>query len=298
MTMKKKLMSGALAATLGISMVGLGTWAAFNDVETVDASIAAGTLKMDLAKVGGKPYAFSINNLKPGDSMTREVQFVNKGTLAIKEVLMTIEDVQFQDYAPGAGEAGDGDAWVVDRNTDKLDYLDQFEVTVFAIGTEGGGKYSKELLINPVSLKDFYLAADSLNTDKGVSGDAISAARTAVYNAIAHKNYIKGNRINVTTETNDGFEGVPVDPTDVDRMEIKVEFKDDVEKKYADGSYMQNRYQGNSANITLSFEARQWGGQEVTDSDIGDGKKGKAVDGYIKTNEKSKSEGPEVQQGS
>ncbi|MFS0783741.1 TasA family protein [Bacillus sp. 1P06AnD] len=82
--MKGQLIKGALAAVLGLSLVGGGTYAAFNDVEAVNAKVEAGTL--DLA-VSPK-VVFNISNLKPGDMMDRNFTIMNKGSLNIEKVLM------------------------------------------------------------------------------------------------------------------------------------------------------------------------------------------------------------------
>ncbi|MFS0783740.1 TasA family protein [Bacillus sp. 1P06AnD] len=84
MTIKRKIITGALSAVLGISLVGGGTWAAFNDVEQVPAKVQAGTL--DLA-VNPK-IVFDVPNLKPGDKMRRNFEITNAGTLDIEKVLM------------------------------------------------------------------------------------------------------------------------------------------------------------------------------------------------------------------
>ncbi len=44
---KKKLGLGVASAALGLALVGGGTWAAFNDIETTQATYAAGTLDLN-----------------------------------------------------------------------------------------------------------------------------------------------------------------------------------------------------------------------------------------------------------
>ncbi len=278
-----------MSAAMGLSLVAGGTYAAFNDVEDTSAAFAAGTLEMDLEQVAeGKPFTFEVVNLKPGDTMTRDIKFVNKGSLAIKEVLMAIENMQFASIGTVLGDEpqaemmfpGSGDSWFDNVNTDPLAFLDQFRVSIITLGAESGGDYQKELLgqDDNVTLKDFYLASDSLNS-KDASSSQINAARSKVYDAINHKNYIKGHRLNVTTETNNGWEGLPVDPTDPDVLRLKIEFIDDQDKDEY-GEYEQNIYQANGAMLTFSFEATQWEGQEITEDDLGE-------NGYIETNEQA-----------
>ncbi|WP_411954126.1 TasA family protein [Alkalibacillus sp. S2W] len=274
MTIKKKLAVSGIAGAMGLSLIAGGTWAAFNDVEATTGSVEAGTLKMDLSEVDG-PYTFDVTDLKPGDEMTRYIQFDNNGSLAIKDVLMTIEDVDFTDYVPEEGEAGYGDTWTEYTDYSVLDYLDQFEVEFLQVGREGdNNNYPKDVFLN-VSLKDLYLASDSLGDKVEASGD-ISDARQTVANAVEDTSRLVDNRLKVSTTANKGWEGIPLDPSDEDQMGVKVKFVENGET-YEDGTYKQNKFQGDSANIKLSFEARQWDGQEY------DG------DGYIDENERTDS---------
>ncbi|RPF54028.1 TasA family protein [Aquisalibacillus elongatus] len=308
MNLKKKIAVGSITAALGLSLVAGGTYAAFNDVENTSADFAAGTLELDLQSVDENGYEFQVLNLKPGDTMTRDIKFVNEGSLAIKEVLMAIEDVQFANLiGPEAGAEATGDldiassemdaqffsapddAWVDQVNTDPLEYLDQFRVSLITLGAESGGDYQKELLGDDdnVTLKDFYLASDSVHGDssKPANASEIADARNKVYGAIDEKNYIKGHRLNVTTETNDDWEGLPLNPYDEDVLRLKIEFIDNTEDMLVvddveTDEYWQNIFQGNAAALTFSFEATQWDGQEITDEDTDE-------NGYIETNEEA-----------
>lgn len=296
MSLKKKITMGALSATLGLSLVAGGTWAAFNDIESQASSLAAGKLNLTLAKVSAdQPFDFKISNLKPGDSMTRSIKLVNDGTLAIKDVLMSIENVEFTDYKPSAvGDAGYGetDTWGVNN---AIDYLNQFRVTVVQVGAEGGsGGFPKDIIpkTKDVRLGDFYLASgsvagDSAKTSNGATPTAISVAINKVWGSV-DQSYIDASsrRINGATVNPNEWTGLPVNPNDDDVLKISIEFvKEDA--KNDDGSYKQNKYQGDMATVHFQFEARQWGGQEVTESDIGDGKKGFKKDGYVETNERA-----------
>ena len=48
MNIKKKLTVGVMSATLGLSLVGGGTWAAFNDTATINNQFATGVLDLEL----------------------------------------------------------------------------------------------------------------------------------------------------------------------------------------------------------------------------------------------------------
>lgn len=292
MTFKKKLVMGAMSATLGLSLVAGGTWAAFNDIETQSASVAAGELNLELAKVDNKPYEFLVSNLKPGDYMERSLEFKNAGTLAIKDVLMSIELVDFQPYIPGEGEAGDGDTWATDSSIDKnsnshaLEYLDQFKVSIIKLGEpNASGTYPKDLILGDVTLKDFYLASNSVNSSKhGATNTQINAAKNKVWNNVKQGFINVGEeRLTVSTMDANGYYGIPVKPTDADKLQIKIEFVNNTTDKYEDGTYKQNKFQGDAADIKVAFEARQWGGLNVQDSDLDS-------NGKVITNEKANSE--------
>lgn len=137
MSIKKRLGLGAMSAVMGLSLIGTGTWAAFNDVERVEATVGAGTLNLELAKLKNNPIDFKVSNLKPGDTMTRNIVLKNKGSLAIRDVLMSIEHVDFTDYTPTGTQAGSGDndTWGTNK---ALQYLNQFRVSLIKVGAEGG----------------------------------------------------------------------------------------------------------------------------------------------------------------
>ncbi|MBS4192538.1 SipW-dependent-type signal peptide-containing protein [Bacillus sp. FJAT-49705] len=84
MSFKKKLGLGIAAASLGLSLVGGGTFAYFSDTEVTNNQFTAGTL--DLAV--NPEVIIDINNLKPGDWMVREFKLENKGSLDISKVLL------------------------------------------------------------------------------------------------------------------------------------------------------------------------------------------------------------------
>lgn len=286
MSFKKKMAMGALSATLGLSLVAGGTWAAFNDIENTSASVAAGELDLVVARLAeDKPYEFNVSDLKPGDYMERAFNLVNDGSLAIKDVLMSIEVVNFENYIPKEDEAGFGDTWAVDADTNVLDYLDQFKVQVFQLGEQNAaGTYPKDLLLNSVSLKDFYLASetrDSSDNKGGASAAEINQAKSNVYNALKYKTFIEDNRLIVSTMDKNRYYGIPAEDklNDLDKVLIKIEF-DKADDAYDDGTHKQNKFQGDSVDIKVALEATQWHRQEITEQDLNG-------EGYITTNEKA-----------
>jgi spore coat-associated protein N len=86
MSIKKKMGMGILAGALGVSLIGGGTWAAFNDVETTSNNFYAGTL--DLQVGAATTFNFNISNLKPGDYFTKQLVLSNGGSLNINDILV------------------------------------------------------------------------------------------------------------------------------------------------------------------------------------------------------------------
>lgn len=85
MSLKKKMGLGIMSGALGLSLIGGGTWAAFNDVETIDNTFKAGTLDL----VTNTDTLFDISNMKPGDHITKSLTLTNNGSLPIDEILLT-----------------------------------------------------------------------------------------------------------------------------------------------------------------------------------------------------------------
>lgn len=87
MGIKQKLAMGIATGALAVSMIGGGTYAYFNDVETSTNTFAAGTLDLSL-----KPETIiDVKNIKPGDWMNRDFTLKNDGTLDISKVLLKTE---------------------------------------------------------------------------------------------------------------------------------------------------------------------------------------------------------------
>ncbi|KGP74122.1 TasA family protein [Pontibacillus yanchengensis] len=82
--MKRKLAIGAITAMLGFSLVGGGTYAAFNDVESATGTYTAGELDLSV----NPNIIFDIDKLVPGDHMLRDFKITNTGNVDIEKVLM------------------------------------------------------------------------------------------------------------------------------------------------------------------------------------------------------------------
>ncbi|MFC5604732.1 TasA family protein, partial [Sporosarcina koreensis] len=87
MSLKKKLTMGIATGALAVSMIGGGTYAYFNSVETSVNTFAAGTLDLTVDPIA----IISVDNLKPGDKMLRTFKLENTGTLDMKEVILSTD---------------------------------------------------------------------------------------------------------------------------------------------------------------------------------------------------------------
>ena len=262
---KKKLGLGVASAALGLALVGGGTWAAFNDIETTQATYAAGTLDLNAKDTSAR---VNLSNLKPGDKFTKDFEFKNDGSLAIKEVLMQVGYSNFVD-----GNAKNGGKSTAE------DFLKQFKVSVLTVGVEGGNGYPKNIILDEANLYDLYNM--SAKKDK----NAYEKVKKAIEPEFLHDN----GKINVATingKTAPEYDGIPKDPYDFDKVQLVIEFVND-KTTDASGRMVQNKYQGDSVQLDFSFEATQWNGLTI------DGKKHADEKGYVKENERAHSEDKE-----
>lgn len=84
MGIKKQLGMGVMSAALGLSLVGGGTYAYFSDSETTNNTFAAGTIDLGLEPT----EVIEVDNIQPGDSMTRNFELQNNGSMLIDKVLL------------------------------------------------------------------------------------------------------------------------------------------------------------------------------------------------------------------
>jgi spore coat-associated protein N len=258
MSIKKKLGLGVASAALGISLVGGGTWAAFNDTATINNHFAAGTLDLEVGKVNAAAN-FDLGNMKPGDSVKRVFTLNNAGTLAIKEVLLNVT----------AGEFDQGDG-----TNEKLGaYLSQFEINAFNVDSENPeGKFEPRMSLvkngETLTLRDLVAGPDAYLSK--IKGDYITSSDNS-------------GRINlaplVVPAGKEALRGIPVSPADMDSVMFVIKFKEDdtrVGGKY--GEFVQNKYQGNSADFFFNLEATQWDGRSL-DSSNGNGEVNNGVQG-------------------
>ncbi|MFS0752083.1 TasA family protein [Oceanobacillus sp. 1P07AA] len=84
MDIKKKLGTGIASAVLGLTLISGGTYAYFSDSVTTNNTFAAGTIDLGVDPT----EIISVDNIKPGDVITRDFELQNNGTLDIEKVLL------------------------------------------------------------------------------------------------------------------------------------------------------------------------------------------------------------------
>jgi spore coat-associated protein N len=99
MSLKKKLGLGMASAALGLSLVGGGTFAYFNDTATLHNSFESGTLVLDIEQAWNFPVNFDLENIRPGQSWERQFVLANNGSLDFGNTFMTVTNA--------GGAAGD-----------------------------------------------------------------------------------------------------------------------------------------------------------------------------------------------
>ncbi|MDC3413624.1 CalY family protein [Aquibacillus sp. 3ASR75-11] len=267
MSIKKKLGLGVASAALGLSLVGGGTWAAFNDVETLDNSFAAGTLDLGLSAGNTELLNFDLSNLKPGDQMLRSFKLSNDGSLAIKEVWM---DVAQSNFLNGTNEFVDEHG---QTDNDALAFLDQFKVEILRTGVEGGNLGAPFDIIN---------SGDNVTLRDLVEGTNLPSG--GEFETGANGNVTRINLAPTNTQSPD-YNGLPADPRDYEVVEIKISMIDDQTRitdteSPAYNEFTQNKYQGDSIDLNLEFEATQWEGLNTEQTQN---------NGYLEVNEEANS---------
>ncbi|MGM0902156.1 MAG: TasA family protein [Bacillota bacterium] len=260
MSVKKKLGLGLASAALGISLVGGGTWAAFNDTATVNNHFAAGTLDLVVGKSANKAISFDLQNMKPGDNVQRIFTLNNGGTLAIKEVLLDVTAENFHDELDKLVAANGA-------QNSKEEFLSQFVINFANTDGESSQWQPRE---NVIRSGETLTLAD-LVAGPSVYKDKIKPAFLATDGT---------DRINLAplTVADSTKRGIPVTPTDKDDVFIQITFKNDKSSKNADGTYVQNKFQGDSVDFFFNLEATQWDGVHV-DTSHGNGEISNDVQG-------------------
>jgi spore coat-associated protein N len=145
MSIKKKMGMGILAGALGVSLIGGGTWAAFNDVETTDNSFNAGTL--DLVVGNTSTLNFNISNLKPGDYFTKKLFLTNNGSLSINDI--KVHALKLTGTANSWSDVPNADTTVGTVTNTEDEFLSQFNIEIKK--TSGGAVVYNNTLAHLVS---------------------------------------------------------------------------------------------------------------------------------------------------
>lgn len=210
MGIKKKLGLGVASAALGLSLVGGGTWAYFTDTETTTDNFAAGTLNLELENIDGTNLASdlfttTLQNFKPGDSITRTFKVANRGSLSIKDVVVKANYSGFLDGQDNVNldtiDSAQGDS-------QDYEFASQINVQVFA----GATADVSNLKYNG-SLQNYYALSqesgdvtdvsstpdnNSLPALPTVDSDAVTIVLTFVDNG--DQNKFQGDKMNVGFE--------------------------------------------------------------------------------------------------
>lgn len=232
MSIKRKLGLGAASAALGLSLVVGGVWAAFNDTATISNHFAAGTLDLEVGKSANKPINFDLSNMKPGDNVQRVFKLNNKGSLAIKEVLLDVTADNFVDGTlPSTQE----------------EFLSQFVVDFMQLDSEST-KWEPRASVTK--------SGEVITLADLVDGSYVNKVKPEYLGA--------GNKINLAplTVVDNAYRGIPVNPADSDDVFIQITFKNDLTKD-ANNEYIQNKYQGDKIKFYFNLEATQWDGVHV-----------------------------------
>jgi len=84
LSIKKKFGMGVMSAALGLTLVTGGTYAYFSSDVTTENTFAAGTLDLSVEPT----TIIDVDNLQPGDSIVRDFELQNNGSLDIERVTL------------------------------------------------------------------------------------------------------------------------------------------------------------------------------------------------------------------
>ncbi|MFV8826779.1 TasA family protein [Alkalihalobacterium sp. APHAB7] len=243
MSVKKKIGVGVLTGMLGLSLVGGGTWAAFNDTATINNHFAAGVL--DLEVIPNHPshkMNFDLRNMKPGDNVQRIFKLNNGGTIAIKEVLLNVTADNFE-FEEG-------------YNNDMLAFLDQFVIDFMNVDTENPQWQPRGNVVK--SGQELTLG------DLVRGGEALMDKIDSKYHATDGTPRINLVPLQLPTNGDQARRGLPVEPQDTDAVFTQITFKDDRTRVGGDYSeFVQNMFQTNGVDFFFNLEATQWNGYHI-----------------------------------
>lgn len=221
-----------MAAVLGISLVGGGTFAYFSDTATQTNTFASGTIVLDVDPVVQVP----MENLKPGDWMPRTFELQNNGSLDIAYVDLSTEYTVTKDgdpVVPGLADA----------------YAEQLYVQ-FLKNTTGDEDYEVLFEVNLKDLRDLTPEdlATKVNLEEIMTEEGYEYWQWIIWP-------IFGKWVTVDPV----FEDVPEELTGIP---AGGEHTFDVQFRFNDTGERQNELQGLDLELTWTFEGYQGEGQE------------------------------------
>src|SRR5690625_3390955 len=125
MGVKKQIGMGIMSAALGLALIGGGTYAYFSDSETTNNTFAAGTLDLSV----NPTTIVDVGELKPGDSVIRDFELHNEGTLDIENVLLATDYSVIDAEGDNSEDFGEHIQVTFLYNADKMDAV-IFETTL------------------------------------------------------------------------------------------------------------------------------------------------------------------------
>ncbi|MEW9674784.1 CalY family protein [Lentibacillus sp. L22] len=102
MGIKKQLGMGVMSAALGIALIGGGTYAYFSSSETTNNTFAAGKLDLSVQPT----TVIDVDELQPGDSVIRDFELQNNGTLDMNKVLLETDYSVIDDKGDNTDDFG------------------------------------------------------------------------------------------------------------------------------------------------------------------------------------------------
>src|SRR5699024_3580375 len=117
MGLKKQLGMGVASAILGLTLIGGGTYAYFSSSETTNNTFAAGTLDLAVEPT----TIIDMEDLKPGDSITRDFTLEISGLLDIQKVLLETDYSVIDANGDNTEDFGDHIQVKFLYNADKMD---------------------------------------------------------------------------------------------------------------------------------------------------------------------------------
>jgi|SRR5699024_10245717 len=159
MGIKKKLGMGIMSAALGLTLIGGGTYAYFSDSETTNNTFAAGTLDLSV----NPTTIIDVGDLKPGDSITKDFELQNNGSLDIEKVTLDTDYHVIDADGDNADDFGKHIQVEFLYNADKMDEV-IFEATLNDL---------KEMNPEAVGEHIFYPMIDEKGLESGAADDLI-----------------------------------------------------------------------------------------------------------------------------